>query len=109
MALAANERQESRVHRIAPLPSLIHCSHVPRLLKRGARIPFLFFGSNEQAKSRQKQAIGMKKAAPKAQHADAKPYQPTPADAQALDAYMAARKKAAPRLKVVPGAKGAVT
>ena len=54
--------------------------------------------------------MGMKKAAaPKAQHADAKPYQPTPADAQALDAYLAARKKAAPRLKVVLGAKGAVT
>jgi len=53
--------------------------------------------------------MGMKKAAPKAQHADTKPYQPTPADAQALDAYLAARKKAAPRLKVVPAAKGAVT
>ena len=51
----------------------------------------------------------MKKAAPKAQHADAKPYEPTPADALAFDAYMAARKKAAPRLKVLPGAKGAVT
>ena len=23
---------DSRVHLIAPLPSLIHCSHVPRLL-----------------------------------------------------------------------------
>ncbi len=51
----------------------------------------------------------MKNVAPKAQDADAKPYQPTPADAQAFDAYMAARKKAAPRLKVAPGAKGAVT
>jgi hypothetical protein len=30
VALAAKERQDSRVHRIAPLPSLIHC--VPRLL-----------------------------------------------------------------------------
>jgi hypothetical protein len=39
----------------------------------------------------------------------AKQYQLTPADAQAFDAYMAARKKAAPRLKVLPGAKGAVT
>ena len=51
----------------------------------------------------------MKNAAPKAEDADAKPYQPTQADAQAFEAYMAARKKAAPRLKVVPGAKGAVT
>jgi hypothetical protein len=33
-ALAANERHDSRVHRIAPSPSpsLIHCSQVPRLL-----------------------------------------------------------------------------
>ena len=31
-ALAANVRHDSRVHLIAPLPSLIHCSHVPRLL-----------------------------------------------------------------------------
>ncbi len=53
--------------------------------------------------------MGMKKAAPKALHANAKPYQPTPADAQAFDAYLDARKKAAPRLKVVPGAKRAVT
>jgi hypothetical protein len=51
----------------------------------------------------------MENAAPKAQDADAKPYQPTPADAEAFEAYMAARKKAAPRLKVVPNAKGAVT
>jgi hypothetical protein len=28
----ANVRHDSRVHLIAPLPSLIHCSHVPRLL-----------------------------------------------------------------------------
>ncbi len=49
----------------------------------------------------------MKNAPPKAQDADAKPYQPTPADAEALKAYMAARKKAAPRLKVVPGAQKA--
>jgi cytochrome c peroxidase len=27
--LAANVRHDSRVHLIAPLPSLIHCSHVP--------------------------------------------------------------------------------
>ena len=39
----------------------------------------------------------------------AKPYQPTPAEAEAFRAFMAARKKAAPRLKVLPGAKGAVT
>jgi len=51
----------------------------------------------------------MKMATPEAQDAAAKPYQPTPADAEAFKAYMAARKKAAPRLKVVPGAKGAVT
>ncbi len=51
----------------------------------------------------------MENAAPKAQDADAKPYQPTAADAQAFDAYAAARKKAAPRLKVVPGTRGAVT
>ena len=31
-ALAANEQHDSRVHLIAPLPCLIHCSHVPRLL-----------------------------------------------------------------------------
>jgi hypothetical protein len=29
---AANVLHDSRVHLIAPLPSLIHCSHVPRLL-----------------------------------------------------------------------------
>ena len=51
----------------------------------------------------------MKNAAPKAQDADAKPYQPTQADVRAFEAYMAAQKKAAPRLKVEPGAKGAVT
>ena len=50
----------------------------------------------------------MKNAAPKAQDADAKPYQPTQADAQAFEAYMAARKNAAPRLKVGPGAKGSI-
>jgi hypothetical protein len=44
---------------------------------------------------------------PKAEDADAKPYEPTQADAQALEAYMATRKKAAPRLKVVPNPKGA--
>ena len=49
----------------------------------------------------------MKNAVPKAQDADAKPYQPTRADARAFQAYMAERKKAAPRLKVVPGAQGA--
>jgi hypothetical protein len=47
------------------------------------------------------------KNAPKAQDADEKPYQPTQADAHAFEAYLAARKKAAPRLKVAPGAKGA--
>jgi hypothetical protein len=31
-ALAANVRHDSRVHLIAPLPCLTHCSHVPRLL-----------------------------------------------------------------------------
>ncbi len=43
----------------------------------------------------------------KAQDADAKPYEPTQAEAQALEAYRATRKKAAPRLKVVPNPKGA--
>jgi AAA domain len=32
MNLVADQRHDSRVHLIAPLPSLIHCSHVPRLL-----------------------------------------------------------------------------
>src|SRR5271166_2316318 len=50
----------------------------------------------------------MKKDAPKPQETAA-PYKPTPADAQAFDAYMAARSKAAPRLKVVPTADGAGT
>jgi len=50
----------------------------------------------------------MKKDAPKPQETAA-PYKPTPADAQAFDAYMAARAKAAPRLKVVPTAEGAGT
>ena len=49
----------------------------------------------------------MKDAAPKAQDAYAKPYQPTQGDVQAFDAYIAARKKSAPRLKVVPDAQGA--
>ena len=44
----------------------------------------------------------MKNAAPKSQDADAKPYVPTLADVEAFKAYMAARKKAAPRLKVAP-------
>src|ERR1019366_7326331 len=33
-ALAANVRHDNRVHLIAPLPSLIHCSQVPRLLSK---------------------------------------------------------------------------
>lgn len=37
----------------------------------------------------------------------AKLYQPTPADAQALEAFVAARERAAPRLKVAPNAQGA--
>ncbi len=49
----------------------------------------------------------MKNPAPKAQDADAKSYKPTQADAQAFEAYMAGRKKAAPRLKVVPNTQGA--
>ena len=36
----------------------------------------------------------MKNAAPKAQDTDAKPYEPTPADAKALEAYRAAQAKA---------------
>ena len=48
----------------------------------------------------------MKETAPKAQDI-AKPYQPTQADVRAFEAYMVARKKAAPRLKVVPNASGA--
>jgi hypothetical protein len=46
----------------------------------------------------------MKNAAPKSQGAVVKPYVPTLADAEAFKAYMAAREKAAPRLKVAPGA-----
>ena len=46
----------------------------------------------------------MKNAAPKAEDAVAKPYQPTQTDVRAFEAYMAAREKAAPRLKVAPGA-----
>ena len=42
----------------------------------------------------------MKKAAPKAQDTEAKPYEPTPADAKALEAYRAARAKGGPRLIV---------
>jgi hypothetical protein len=30
-ALIANVLHDSRIHLIAPLPSLIHCSHLPRL------------------------------------------------------------------------------
>ena len=48
-----------------------------------------------------------RKLAPSRETAVAKPYQPTPADAQAFEAYVAARKKAAPRLKVAPNAQGA--
>jgi hypothetical protein len=46
----------------------------------------------------------MKKVTPKAQEADAKPYAPTPADAEALKAYRAARAKRGPRLKVTASA-----
>jgi hypothetical protein len=42
----------------------------------------------------------MKKATPKAQEANAKPYEPTPAEAETLKAYRAARAKRGPRLKV---------
>jgi hypothetical protein len=42
----------------------------------------------------------MKNAAPKAQDTDAKPYQPTQADAKALEAYQAGQAKKGPRLKV---------
>jgi hypothetical protein len=42
----------------------------------------------------------MKNAAPKAQDTDTKPYQPTPADAKALEAYRAGQAKKGPRLKV---------
>jgi hypothetical protein len=42
----------------------------------------------------------MRNAAPKAQDAAAKRYEPTPADTKALEAYMAARAKSGPRLKV---------
>jgi hypothetical protein len=45
----------------------------------------------------------MKNAAPKAQDADAKPYEPTPADAKALEAYRAGQAKKGPRLKVAGG------
>jgi hypothetical protein len=33
--LAANVLHDSRVHLIAPLPSLIYCSHVPALIVEG--------------------------------------------------------------------------
>src|SRR6516164_10842871 len=36
-ALAANVWHDSRVHLIAPLPSLIHCSHVPRCCRKQRR------------------------------------------------------------------------
>ena len=42
----------------------------------------------------------MNKSAPKAQDAENKPYELTPADTKALEAYMAAREKGGPRLKV---------
>ena len=42
----------------------------------------------------------MKKAIPKAPEADAKPYEPTPAEAETLKAYRAARAKRGPCLKV---------
>jgi hypothetical protein len=42
----------------------------------------------------------MKKAASKAQDADAKPYEPTQAEAKALAAYKAAKDAHGPRLKV---------
>ena len=43
----------------------------------------------------------MKKADSKAQDADAKPYEPTPADAEALKAYRVAQAKRGPRQKVI--------
>jgi hypothetical protein len=46
----------------------------------------------------------MKKAPPKAQEADAKPYESTPADAEALKAYRVAQAKRGPRLKVTASA-----
>ena len=42
----------------------------------------------------------MNSAASKVQDAETKPYEPTPADAKALEAYRAARAKGGPRLKV---------
>jgi hypothetical protein len=42
----------------------------------------------------------MKKAIPKAPEVDAKPYEPTPAEAETLKAYRAARAKRGPGLKV---------
>jgi hypothetical protein len=50
----------------------------------------------------------MGKATPKAQEADAKPYEPTPAEAETLKAYRAAQAKRGPRLKVVVTGKNAV-
>ena len=51
----------------------------------------------------------MKKAAPKAQDADAKPYEPTPIEAKAIEAYRAAKEKRGPRLKMIVTGKDAVT
>jgi hypothetical protein len=36
--IAEKEGHDSRVHRIAPLPSLIHCSQVPRLLQKATTL-----------------------------------------------------------------------
>ena len=77
-----------------------------------ARLPleaFIAASSRARGQPEMERRSPMKKVAPKAEDADAKPYQPTRADAQAFEAYMAAQKKAASRLKVEPGAKGAVT
>ena len=51
----------------------------------------------------------MKKAAPKAHDADAKPYEPTPIEAKAIEAYMAAKETRGPRLKMIVTGKDAVT
>jgi len=48
----------------------------------------------------------MKKAAPKAQDAEAKPYEPTLFETEALEAFRASRTSKGPRLKVQTDAKG---
>ena len=60
-------------------------------------------GPRAPSPSQKKGGDAGKQTTPKPQEASAKPYEPTPADAQAFKAYMAARAKRGPRLKVAAG------